>query len=336
MEKPHSPFFIVGCPRSGTTLLRVLTDANPSLCVPPESHVFTRFSPLFEYYGDLDIKKNLYCFVRDLLNDVWIKRWQLTVSVAQFCDQVEDRSIAGCINHLFMLFAAREGKIKWGDKSPSHGMYVREIRRIFPSAKFIHIIRDGRDVAESFKRVPFAPIDIYGAAQMWRKRVRSFHEVKGELNNDYLEVHYENLVRNPKEQLNILFDFLNVTSVDFADTVPDTPGKQGLFPGNRKNSIHAMLNEPISGRKIEIYKKTFTMREIEIFESVAGDMLTAYGYPSDTSGKTNLTAQEKVLFFVQELYRRLYKNFTQAFFVHGELQWRLRSFRLARKVILRK
>ena len=51
-----------------------------------------------------------------------------------------------------------------------------------------------------------------------------------------------------------------------------------------------MLNEPISDRKVEIYKKAFTMREIEIFESVAGDMLKAYGYPSDTSGKTNLTA----------------------------------------------
>ncbi|WP_287284647.1 MULTISPECIES: sulfotransferase [unclassified Okeania] len=65
----ETPFLIVGCPRSGTTLLQIIIDAHPNIIIPPESHIFERFSDIFNYYGDLQKDSNLYLFVKDILQD---------------------------------------------------------------------------------------------------------------------------------------------------------------------------------------------------------------------------------------------------------------------------
>ena len=85
------PFFIVGCERSGTTLLMVYLDSHPELVIPPESHVFHRFYEFLSGYGDLKQDKNLRLLVRDLLNDVWIQRWQNDKTVDDFLTTLTEK-----------------------------------------------------------------------------------------------------------------------------------------------------------------------------------------------------------------------------------------------------
>lgn len=151
LKKP--PFFIVGHPRSGTTLLQILLDAHPNIVIPPESHIFVRFSEIFNHYGDLSQAYNRQLLVQDILNDEQIKLWNLDISASDFCRQLKDFSVKGIISCLFELYAQRDGKHQWGDKTPQHALYLQEIKATFPNAKFIHLIRDGRDVSESLKRL---------------------------------------------------------------------------------------------------------------------------------------------------------------------------------------
>ncbi|NEQ76176.1 MAG: sulfotransferase [Okeania sp. SIO2C9] len=87
--------------------------------------------------------------------------------------------------------------------------YLKEIHKLFPEAKFIHIIRDGRDVAESLKRVFLGPKSIYGIAHRWREYVITFDEFKKTINSDqFLEIHYEDLVLDLENQLKKIKYFL--------------------------------------------------------------------------------------------------------------------------------
>ena len=98
MTEPQSapaapPFFIVGCVRSGTTLLQTLMDAHPEIAIPTESLLFTRFSGVFRHYGDLRQRANLALLVRDLLTDERIRRWKLAVSVDAFCRELSEPTL---------------------------------------------------------------------------------------------------------------------------------------------------------------------------------------------------------------------------------------------------
>ena len=304
-----TPFFIVGCPRSGTTLLQVLMDAHPDISIPPESHIFARFSEIFDNYGDLRQDSNLRLFVKDILNDEQIKLWGLEISVSAFCSQLHERSVRGVISLLFELYAEREGKTKWGDKTPQHAIYLKEIKRLFPEAKIIHLIRDGRDVAESLSRILIGPKSIYGMAQRWRKYILSCQEFKNNINSDdFLEVHYENLVKNPEKELSKIFDFLGEDYSDVVQHIPETGRKQHYV---NAATLHGSLNKSISGQKIGVFKSKFKPREIEIFESIAGETLTGYGYSLETSGKTQIKPNEMIVFFIEDYLLRYLIKFVR-------------------------
>lgn len=133
----REPFFVVGCPRSGTTLLQILVDAHPNIAIPPESHIFCRFSKLFDKYGNLHKKTNLQLLVKDILRDDRIRLFDLDISVSDFCSQLKSISLKSVISLVFELYAQKEAKKRWGDKTPQHALYLNEIKTLLPEAKFI-------------------------------------------------------------------------------------------------------------------------------------------------------------------------------------------------------
>lgn len=280
------PIFIVGAPRSGTTLLQTLVDGYSDIAMPPESHVFARFATLFERYGDLSRDRNLTLFVRDLLTDVRIKRWGLAVSVDAFCLTLADRSVRGVLEHLFALYARQQGKPRWGEKTPTHALYLAEISRIFPDAKFIHLVRDGRDVAESLRRVPFGKKSIWSSARRWRRSVRAcraFAQAMGP--GAMLEVRYEDLVEDPQAQVNRILVFLGAAPVDVGREVPKTR-LTSTYLGLA--SFHGALGQGISGGQVGKFREILSPRDVAIFEAVAGADLVSYGYRLDTARSIRL------------------------------------------------
>ncbi|MBN1669741.1 MAG: sulfotransferase [Kiritimatiellae bacterium] len=303
------PFFIVGCPRSGTTLLQVLIDEHPDIAIPPESFVFQRFGELFDAYGSLADPANLRLLVKDLLADARIWDWGLDVTPDSFCGQLRDPSVAGVLDLLFSLYARGQGKTRWGDKTPHHALCLQRIRAVFPAAKFIHLVRDGRDVAESMSRIFIGPISVYGIAGRWRRFVLACHAFKQTLPaEDFLEVRYEDLVHGPDEVRAGVFRFLGETAPDLAGagaSVPDTSAKR---QATGAVAHHSSLNQAISTAKVGIFKTRFTAREIEIFEAEAGDALRLYNYPLCTSNPANASAYERWAARLQDGVFRYYRK----------------------------
>ncbi len=321
-----SPFFIVGCERSGTTLLQTLLDAHPNIAIPPESHIFHRFAQVFDSYKDLQRTDNLERFVTLLLEDHWIQRWDLNISVQDFCAGLKTRTITGCIDHLFHCYLQKVNKCRWAEKTPLHVMYLPRILEFFPQAKFIHLIRDGRDMAESMRRMWFGPTSIYGIAQRWRTRVGAFYDFKSQMHpNQYLELRYEDLVSEPDKYLAILCEFLEEPPIQIGDHVPDTHLKDFYANHNKAGTYHKSLLNQISTKKIGIYRTVLTAREIEIFEYVAQSLLRVYGYSMETSVPIGPHLGEKSYFWFQDMSTRYTRKLREPFFLKAEWQLRQRN-----------
>lgn len=334
-EKP--PFFIVGCPRSGTTLLTVLIDAHPAIAIPPESFVFERFGDILDCYGDLSADANLRTLAADLLRDERIKDWELGVGLDEFIPAIKTRSARGAISALFELFARKRNKTRWGDKTPQHAMYLPEIRRTFPDARLIHLVRDGRDVAESLSRIYIGPKSMYGIAKRWRDHVMAFHDFCKTLPaGEYLEIKYEDLVANPRKVQQAVFDFIGEDISLVADTGKELPDSGARRQATGAVSHHSGLNKSISGEKIGIFKTRFSQREIEIFELVADEALKAYGYELVSSQPRPITMGERLAAGIRDGFVRYQRKlFRPQMTKHLGKEFRLVAQRRFRRALRR-
>jgi hypothetical protein len=321
-ETATFPFFIVGCPRSGTTLLQTLLDAHPHIAIPPESYLFERFGYCFEAYGDLRDPERLRQLVQDLLRDERIRVWKLEVSVEDFCEALCERTVRGVLSMLFSLYTRKNGKIRWGEKTPGHVFHLDQIRSIFPEAKFIHLVRDGRDVAESLSRVYFGKKSIWANARRWRQAVLAWHAFQERVPRaSTFEVFYERLVEQPREEVAKILTFLQADAGAAPQELESTGLKETYTTAY---SFHQSLMNPISRAKVGVFNKVFSEREIALFESVAGETLELYGYARATRGAAWPRMAERMRFFWQDYYSRFVRKLLNPA-IHHEVKRELRE-----------
>ena len=269
-----APIFIVGCPRSGTTLLRNLLNSHPHLTFPEESH----FIPVFyRGYGDPRDEREARRLAERVLSLQWVRRWGLKVGAESFADC---RSFREFLCHLYEAWARQENKPRWGDKTPPYVTEIPLLVKLFPGARIIHIYRDGRDVALSWIRIRYQPQNLYTAAKLWKANVSSGRQAGAVLPREaYLEVCFERLLQQPRDTMQRVCAFIG------------EPFDEAVLGYNR------LQRDPHSGRM----ERTGPRREVEpancakwktrmrtpdrvVFESVAGDLLETLGY--EREGRT--------------------------------------------------
>jgi hypothetical protein len=316
-----SPFFIVCCSRSGSTLLQTLLDAHPNLSVPPESQIYYRFGPVFPYYGDLSVSENRRCFIRDLLNDAYIQQWNLETSVDDIEEMIFHPSRAKIIEAIFRLYAEKKGAKRWGDKTPEHIRYLSLIREDFPNARLIHLVRDGRDVAEAYQRMMFGPVSPLGLGREWRREVMFWREFQQQQGTDHtLEVRYEDLVRSPEDVLRTIAEFIEEPFVNTTGDYTNTELSNTLGD----ESWHSSLQSGIRTDKVGVYRQRFSEREIELFEYVAGDALSAYGYALEYQNPRGPDVRDRLYAAVADRVVRWYRKLFHLKVVGWDLQYRSR------------
>lgn len=330
MSVEAPPFFIVGCERSGTTLLMLYLDQHPQIAIPHESHLFHRIFPLLPYYGNLDDDTNLRLLISDMLSDMWIQCWNLNVGVDEFISGLEERSFRGCVRRLFELFLQDEGKELWGEKTPVHVMYIPEILSVFQNAKFIHMVRDGRDVAQSLQRVPFGTKNVWASGKRWRNRIEQFESAKQYLAKDaYIEVRYEEFITRPQAELDRIHEFLGVEPISIAFNGVKSEKAQ-CFTGSM--NVHYLVQAPLQKSRIGAYKAFFSPREIAIFESVSARELNRYHYYLETDGDEKPSIAEMAFYYAQGGFNRVCRLFTlNEFLFRSTWQLRLRGFFRSRR-----
>ena len=196
------PFFIVGCPRSGTTLLSVLLDRHSRLCIPPETGYFAEVAPHLAGGDD--------ALALDTLRG-WPRLPELNLTPEMVIGHLagQSLSVAGVLTAILELYARSEGKIRCGEKTPQHLLQVPVILRHFPRARILCLLRDGRDVALSLRAVPWGPATLAAAADLWRTFVRLADGFSVQHPDQFRFVSYEQLVKQPGPTLSSVMAFLS-------------------------------------------------------------------------------------------------------------------------------
>lgn len=273
VEDADSPIFVVGCPRSGTSLLRNLLRSHPRLTLPDESH----FIPgVYRRYGDPADEVEARQFASLVLGNMWVKRWELSLSPDDFADC---RSFRGIVSRLFGAWAQKEGKPRWGDKTPHYLGTMPVLLELFPKARILHIHRDGRDVALSWLRLKLEPRNVYMAARMWRERVSAGMRTGRSLpRGSYMEVSYEALLRDTEGVMRRVCEFVGEPFCE--EVLKPTQVPFGKMFGKRPYSPSANVAQPfVVDGNIERWRTRMSRGDRMLFESVAGDLLGELGYP---------------------------------------------------------
>ncbi|HEX8122785.1 MAG TPA: sulfotransferase [Solirubrobacteraceae bacterium] len=247
-----APVFVVGCPRSGTGLLRDLLRSHPNLAFTGESH----YIPLYyRAYGDPRSDREAVALARRILRVRWVEAWGVGRDPRSFAHH---RSFATLVDDLNTTYAASAGRPRWGDKTPQYVAAMPTLRELFPAARFVHIIRDGRDVAQSLLRRPFGPANPFTAGRYWRTMVQAGRRDGATLGEAYTEVRYEELLAEPERVLRAVIEFVGEP---WSDAV--------LLP---------VTGRPVDPARAASWRSGMPPADRALVESAAGDLLAALGY----------------------------------------------------------
>lgn len=271
-KKP--PIFIFGSARSGTSLLSRIMGSHPNIAVPFESQLYNTFYPWLQYYGDLQKPENCRRLVRDMLQTGDLLDWTPRPSEEKTLEAIKRFDFHGIIDALITEWAQQNGKPRWGEKTPWHIFFWREILEGFPDMKVIHIVRDGRDASLSWRNARFGPKHIYPLALKWRYYLEQVAEMKQHLGqNRIFELRYEDLLDDLEGISKRLCTFIDE---DFSEEMLSFHREKVHYPTDKQNMSN--LTKPLIKSNKEKWRKAMSKREIRLFEAVCGDFLKKYDY----------------------------------------------------------
>jgi hypothetical protein len=279
-----NPFvFLVGCPRSGTTLLKRVVDAHPEIAITRETHWITKLLR-GENAASLDGPVTPPALAR-LLSDERFQRLQLDhAALERLVAGDRPVSYAELVTAVYDQYGAMRRKRLVGDKTPRYVRHIPMLHELFPHARFVHLIRDGRDVCSSvlnwdkdnrmvLRFSSWADEPVATTALWWEQRVRLGREAGAALGPAlYHEVRYESLVSDPAAQCATLCAFLGV---------PEHDRMLAFHEGRSRDD--PSLNAKRAWRPITAglrsWRTEMSEPDVEAFEAVAGDLLSELGYP---------------------------------------------------------
>jgi hypothetical protein len=264
-----SPIFVGGAPRSGTTLARAILDAHPDIACGPELRAFPALARL---YRDTAATMSATYSMHFAFDDAALREAFRTLIVS-FLRPLHERS----------------GKKEIAEKTPANALYFSPLFELFPRSRFVHVVRDPRDVvasllnsdwrdAKSGERLPITA-SVTGAAQGWRDHVAAARAARaaGAPVHDLI---YEKLIEKPAQTLNELFEFLGAAP-------SEAPLAHHLNfrarEGENETSAAAVAN-PLNDSAVGRWRRDLSPADVRTVEAIAGPLLEACGYrPSSDS-----------------------------------------------------
>jgi hypothetical protein len=267
------PFF-VGSGRSGTTLVQAIFSAHPDLAVVHESQFIPR---LVRAHGRRDAPFDPVALLADLPKSPDFQRMNLSIdTIHHELSEQSVTDVADAIRLIFGLFAEAKGKRLYGDKTPGYVMHMGLIARLFPESRFVHVVRDGRDVALSYLRTDFGPENLSEGALYWKRRVCRGRATGEALGPDrYMEMRYEDLVQDPEQVLRGVSTFIGI---EFDERMLRFHESGDIVRSETAHpSAHTNLSRPI-GARVNDWRSQFSTEEAAVFDVLAGSTLEQFGY----------------------------------------------------------
>jgi len=262
MEKP--PIFIIGCPRSGTTLMRVILDSHPNICCGPETHLIRHLKP---------IKDKIY------------ENWKRLEPYGTTKDDL-NRGLGTLFGMFHENYLRIKNKQRWAEKTPDNIFFVDIINDLFPDCQFINVIRDGRDVVCSFKD-RWGRLAIFSGIKNWNKSAELAYQFRKEFNKDrYLEVRYEELISNPETETKKIMEFLGEKWTPEIlehhkkehDFWFNTKTGENIDFDKEKNPLRHSPSKPIFNSSVDKWKRNLNFIEKAIANISLKENLVKLGY----------------------------------------------------------
>ena len=287
MPSQAAPFFIVGNDRSGTTMLRLILDRG-SVAIPPESMFLVDFEPV-RRAGGLDDHEAAQAFLQRVWDHPRVRLWGIAEDppeVPRGLSHADAYRFA--VEAPFHAYARANGKERWADKTPLYLRHVDELAAVWPEARFVVLVRDGRDVALSLLGVPFGPNNVWAAARFWARGIDLGADAEKRLGDRVLTVRYEDLVTDPATQVERLCAFLglefdpDMLAIERTDASKVLKDQAGWF-----TNVWAGINQSAVGK----WRKEMSPRQQSVFDQVAGPQLERMGYERTTGTGAPGTAE---------------------------------------------
>lgn len=272
--------FLVGCGRSGTTLLRSMFTCHPEMAIPYESYFVVsmgRRANRTRYEAGDSFALEL--FLDDLFAQFGFRHWHLPErEVREALKESPPGTYADAVRRVFAVYARQQGKRRYGDKTANYVLDIPLLAELFPEARFVHVIRDGRDVALSWLETgwEFGPQTVEEAALYWRYYVQRGRRAGAQIGRDrYCELRYERLVANPVDALRELCSFLELeydpTMLEYFEHADEV-----LRPMPRPQQ-HGNLRLPVT-EGLRDWRRQMASEEVSLFERLTGEVLGELGY----------------------------------------------------------
>jgi hypothetical protein len=262
----------------------MMLDAHPEMAIPPETHFIP--AAVIQCVTSSDPRE---AFIKAVSS---FHTWPSFRIGPEFLKaRLEDPFDLGeALRTFYRVYAEMDGKCRWGDKTPAYSDLMALIRRFLPEARFIHLLRDGRDVALSHKGLWFGPGSVAEAGAWWASKIKAAREQVSCLPH-YLEIRYEDLVSRPEPILREVCDFIelnwNPVMLEYHKTAQERlretlpvlaqDGKKMISSEERKG-IHRLTSKPPQSDRIGRWRKEMNDADREAFEKAAGWTLRELGY----------------------------------------------------------
>lgn len=294
------PVFIGGHPRSGTTLLGAMVGSHSECICTPESpfKINGLRQPSVKGTGRSDI--NVGSLMEFIRNDWKFKIWGL--HLPEYSSGEMD-SYQTLFRFIVNSYGRKHGKPDariWVDHTPSNIKYASLLTSFYPQAKFIHLVRDGRGVAASIMSLDWGVNTIDRAAHSWSKRLTEYIHVEELLGSEkIIRLGFEDLVKNPESAMKRICEFIGIVYQ------PEMVRGSGFQVPHYTSKQHSLVGKAPNPAEADAWEKVLRPRQIEIFENIAGDVLSSLGYHL-RYGKTaqKMTMKERVIANIQEIVKR--------------------------------
>lgn len=271
-------FFIVGRGRSGTTLLSRMLARHPRLEVAPEGFFVMN---LWRRHGRaLLTADRVDDFCRDLLAENRMRTWGLDLAdVGRRLREPPPPAYADACERVYASYAhstrGRPGVELVGDKNPHYGLFTEHLIRLFPDARFIHVVRDPRDNVLSYRSVPFDLQDSAALAYRWRRYNEEILAVASRHPDNFHQLRFEDLVAHPEPSLT---EVCNALGVDYDPALLEfhTEQPDGFY--GKHSHWFDKLGAPLDGRQADKWRTGLAPEDIVATEAICAPLMARFEY----------------------------------------------------------
>jgi LPS sulfotransferase NodH len=281
------PVFVVGFPRSGTTLISEVLSAHPDLVVSPETFYFLRFAPRCEAAGGLSDREARRSFLEHFTSFHGVGDMELgEATIEAYVDELVEPAEVGhddILGGLLRRFADQHDASRWGEKTPAHLRKVPEILEAFPEARILCVVRDPRDAILSQFEADMGDRGLVHRARRWSRFAGLEQQWSQTYPERFARVRYEDLLVDTQPVVEAICEHVGLpfepSMLAHHDTDP-----QSFDPGREPKKAKAA--RPIDPSNREKWREAMDDRDVRVVELFCAEAMDRYGYPR---GEVRLT-----------------------------------------------